>query len=657
MRSVPQVDNRFNRMVIACLVFLLSGSMPLGAFAQKGVLTSYGQASQQRPFETRSDQKKALKPDQQTERDGQNSTAASAEVKSQQTEITQNRITQPLAVSPEVTTQRVGVNENQQELLTLQDAITLALKNNLDIEIFRQGVQIAQYNLFSLRGAYDIVSSSEISYRNQTFPVASIFAGGGANFSVTQRVLTYNFSTNQQIERTGGSWQIDFQNQRINTTSTAATLTTQYNPTLTLTFIQPLMRNLSLDQNRRQILLAKRQLDLSDSQFRQRVIEIINQVQRAYWDLVFAIRNEKIARETVELTRVQLENNRKMVEAGTLAPIELRSTEAALEARKGDVIVALQNITTAENTLKGLILKDPNDKLWYSRIVPTDEPQFGQPTLSLEEAIRTALQNRPELEQMRLQQQQKEVDIKFYKSQVKPQIDFVGLFTNTGLAGTPSNVLRGTAGFDPLTLGLINNLNEARAKLGLDPFTPAPPQPTTLGANVPDRFRGGYSQALSNLFSQDFRTVQVGVRLSFPWRNRTAEGNLGRALAEARQLDARQRQLIQSIQIDVRNALQAVEAARQRYEAAVAGRIAAEAQYQGELERFRAGLSTNFFVLQRQTDLSTAKGSEVRALTDYNKALADLQRVTGLTLVSNNVKISAIEQKDVKLTISATSRK
>src|SRR5262249_20265344 len=202
------------------------------------------------------------------------------------------------------------------------------------IEAFRQGVQISQYNLFGSRGVYDLTSGSSVNYRSQTFPVTSIFQGGNANASLTQRTYTYNFFTNQQVERTGGFYEVDFNNGRTTTSSTASTLPTQYNPTLTFQITQPLMRNFKIDANRRAIQIAKKQLDLSDSQFRQRVIEIINSVQRAYWDLVFAIRNEQIARDTVELTRTQLSNNQKQVEAGTLAPIELRSTEAALEARK-----------------------------------------------------------------------------------------------------------------------------------------------------------------------------------------------------------------------------------------------------------------------------------------------------------------------------------
>ena len=151
---------------------------------------------------------------------------------------------------------------------------------------------------------------------------------------------------------------------------------------------------------------------------------------------------------------------------------------------------------------------------------------------------------------------------------------------------------------------------------------------------------------MNNLFGQDFKTYQFGVRLSFPWRNRTAEGNLGRSLAESRQLDARQRQVVQNVQIEVRNALQAVEAARLRFEAAQAGRTAAAAQLKGEQEKFRAGLSTTFFVLERQTDLSVARGTEVRALTDYNKALAELQRVTGMTLISNNLQVTSGNEAD-----------
>lgn len=579
MSSLIRKLQQSSRIVtVVSLASLLAAWSPIAVFSQDGVVA----ARQQQPSQTTTQQ---------------------------QNPPQQNSITQPIASSPEVTRERVGIRPGEVQSLALQDAIAQGLQNNLDIEQFRQSVRIAEYSLFSLRGFYDYTSAADIGFRSSITPNSSSISGGTSG-SLSGKSLYYNFTTSKQFEQTGGNLFAEFDNNRSLSSSIFSSLNPQYNTTLTFTYTQPLLRNFSLDTTRRSIQLAKKSLDLSDSQFRQRVIEIINQVQRAYWDLVYAIRNEGIARDSVDLARTQLENNRKMVDAGTLAPIELRSTEAQLETAKGNVIVALQGITTAENALKILLLKDPNDKLWYSEISPADKPLFGELAFNLEESTRLALKNRPELDQMRLQTEQKDIDIKYYTNQLKPQLDFIGIYTNTGLAGAPQNAV----------------------DIG-------------GGTTVIPRFQGGYGQSLRNLFSQDFRTYQVGVKLSFPWRNRTAQANLGRSLAEQRQLDAKQRQLVESVQVDVRNALQAVVASRQRYEAAQAGELAAQAQYNGEQERYRAGLSTNFVVLQRLTDLSVARGTAVRALTDYNKALADLQRVTGMTLMSNNVQISSADTK------------
>ena len=552
----------------------------------------------------------------------------------------QSAITKPLAQSPEVGHERVGVNLNQVESLRLAEAIQLALQNNLDIENFRQSVQIAQYNLFAAKGFYDMVSGSTINYRNQTQLVSNIFAGGGTSGAVTSHLLNYNFNSSKQIEQTGASVLLEFDNTRQSTNSSSATLTPTYSPLLQLTATQPLMRNRKIDANRRNIMLLKKSLDMSDSAFRQRVIEIINQVQDAYWELVFAITNDQIARKAVELAQKQLDDNRKMVEAGTLAPIELRSNEAQLEANKGQVIAALQTITTDENALKALLLKDPNDKMWNSVVDPVDKPVLGQPTYSVAEATNLALKNRPELEQMRLQQQQNQINVNFFKDQTKPQMDFVGIFNAQGLAGTlvTANAIRVTGGLDQFTQELVKNLNRSLVNQGLAPFSPVVP-PVTSTQIVPDVFNGGYGQSLRNLFSFAYPSWQVGVVFSFPWHNRTAEGNLGSALASSRQLDAQYRSLVQSIGVQVRNALQAVEAAWRRYQAAEANTLAARAQYEGEQEKFRAGLSQNFLVLQRQNELAIAEGNQARAQIDYNKALADLQHVTGITLVSNNVQV------------------
>lgn len=572
MSLIKELRQSSRTAAVALVAALLAAFSPVAAFSQDGVVARQQPATQQ------------------------------------QTPPAQNPITQPIASSPEVSRDRVGIRPGEVRLLALQDAIAQALQNNLDIEQFRQSVRIAEHSLFALRGFYDYTSTADIGFRSVLSPNVSSLSGTGSSTSES-RNLFYNFSTFKNFEALGSNLLVEFDNSRFRTIpgSRFSGLNPQFSTGLTFTYTQPILRNFSLDATRRSIQLAKKSLDLSDSQFRQRVIEIINQVQRAYWDLVFAIQNEKIARDSVDLARTQLENNRKMVEAGTLAPIELRSTEAQLETAKGNVIVALQGITTAENALKFLLLKDPDDKTWYSEINPSDQPVKGEVALNLEDSTRLALKNRPELDQLRLLAEQKEIDIRYFKNQLKPQLDLIGIYGATGLAGAAQDTVDVGGG----------------------------------GGEVPTRFQGGQFRSLANLFGQDFRNYQVGVRLSFPWSNRTTRGNLGRSLAEQRQLDARQRQLVESVQVDVRNALQAVVASKQRYEAAEAGEFAANAQYNGEQERYRAGLSTNFVVLQRLTDLSVARGTKVRALTDYNKALADLQRVTGMTLTSNNVEVSS----------------
>jgi HAE1 family hydrophobic/amphiphilic exporter-1 len=462
-------------------------------------------------------------------------------------------------------------------------------------------VRLAQFDLFAAQGFYDPVTSSTVFYNARRSPNTFIFSGSTQNF-VENNNFTYNFSFVQQVERTGGNLQVNFDNQRV--TSNTNNFTPQYTPSLTATYTQPLMKNFRIDTNRRQIKLAKKRLDLSDAQFRQRVIEIISRTQQAYWDLAFAIQDEQIQRDSVKLAETQLHNNQRQVEVGTLAPIDVVSAATSLEARRQQVFQAMNVVAQAENALKALTIGDPNDELWTAQIIPVESFELQQVTLPLSDALKLALENRPELKQYQLQKEQNLIDVEYYKNQTKPQIDVFFTYGIFGVGGQP------------------------RPKLPPPPA--AQPDPT---------FVGGYGTALKNLFSNDFRTWRVGLNFSLPLRNRTAEANLGRALEAGRQLDLQTRRMMQSIEVEVRNAVQAVEIAKMRIDAARAARQYAEQQLDGEEKKFQAGLSTTFFVLTRQTELSQARGSELRALADYNKAVAELQRVMSTTLASNNIEL------------------
>lgn len=529
---------------------------------------------------------------------------------------------------PETLLERVGVDPSRQRPMSLHDVILMALQKNQDIEIERINGQVAEYQLTSARGAYDPVLNSRLLFESATTPVGSVLAGG-ASGSVSSDTYAYNFSARQLLPG-GGNYQWSFDNTRLTSSNVFITFNPQYSSALRLTFTQPLLRNLGLDASRRAIRIAQKRLDLSDAEFRQRVIQIINQVQRAYWDLVFAHRHVQVQQESVDWARRQLAMNRRMVEAGTLAPVEIIAAEAEVKRREELLLIAVEGVTIAENGLKELILDSRTDPLWAEVIQPTESAEIQVAPLDLTEAVRLALSSRPEMTQLQLQREMNDVDVGYFRNQTRPQIDFVGTYAINGLAG---KVRAGENPFSQSNLIILDRVNLLSELAGLTPIILPP------SGQLPGFLIGGQGQAWSNLFGNDFRTVQVGVSISLPLRNRTAQGQFGQALAERRLIEAQRAKLEQAIEVDVRNALQAVETARKRVEAARAARDAAKANLESEERRYEAGETTNFFVLTRQNELSAARSQEVRALADYNKAIAELQRATATTLRVFNVNI------------------
>jgi len=524
---------------------------------------------------------------------------------------------------------RVGVDESRPLALTLFDSVRMALEQNREIEVERLNVRQAEYDLFSSKGANDVYLGALSFYEHRNVPVGSVLAGG-PNGALTTQSVNYDFSA-QQLTTSGAQWTAGFTNLRTNGNSVFASLNPQYSTALNMQIRQPILRNFSIDDARRRIRIANRALDLSDSQFRQKTIEIIARVQRSYWDLVFTLRDVQIQRESVDLAKNQLERNRRMVNEGTLAPIELVSVETELEKRNENLLSAIELVTRAENALKQLILGDRESSAWNQPIIPTDSPDLRDVSYNLSDAVAAAFANRPELAQNNLRQEANKIEVKYFANQTKPQLDLIASYTTTGLSGTPA--LTGNP-FSATTTLLLDRVNVLSGLAGI----PAVAIPPTAG--LPPFLEGGYFQSLQNLFSNDFRTFRFGVAFNLPLKNRLAEGQLGRAVAEGRKIGAQRKTLEQGIEVEVRNAVQAVETARLRVDTAKASREAAAKQSESEQRRFQAGLSTTYFVLERQNNLSAAQGRELKAMTDYSKAVSELQRVMGTTLTSNNVEMS-----------------
>jgi len=526
--------------------------------------------------------------------------------------------------------ERVGVDVSDQLPLSLNDAIRLALKNSNDIDQSRIDVQIAEYSLKAARGVYDPLLSSENYYERSTTPTSSTLGGAGASGAVTQTDMTGSARLGGFSPWAGGSYELDFSSTRLTTTNQNVRLNPQFPTAFTLTYAQPLLRGLRFDLNRRNIEIAKKNLSLSDAQFRQRAIDIITQVEQAYWDLAFALRNLQVQIDAVKQARLQVESNQRLVEKGVLAPIDIVAATTQVTTFEQNVYTAQEAVTQAENTLKTLILPDRTEAMWSRAITPVTAVSLEAPRVPLEVAVKAALANRQDLAQLKTSAEINRINVRYFRDQTKPQVDLVGTYTTVGLAGTLVQATS-TAG---TTSALTQRVNDLSVLLGLQPL---PSSATT--SSVAPALIGGYGQSLRNLIDQSYPTTRVGVRISLPLRNRSAEANLGSALAQGHRIEDQFKQAEQLIEAEVRNSLQAVRSAEARLAAAAATRSSAEQQYASEQRQFRAGTTTLFLVLQRQTDLLAASARELEAQTALNKAISQLHRATGNTLTANNVAV------------------
>jgi HAE1 family hydrophobic/amphiphilic exporter-1 len=526
--------------------------------------------------------------------------------------------------------ERVGVNDGDALPLSLNEAIRLALENNNDIRASRIDVEMAEHDLTASRGAYDPKLFSESYFERQSIPVASFFGGSNGN-SLKVNNATSQIGLSGLAPKYGGSYELNMSSTRYSSNNFFNTLNPAVSSQLSFTYTQPLVRGLRTDDARRRIEIAKKNLTLTDVQFRQKATEIITNVEQAYWELVNALKTLQVQIEAVKQSRAQVETNKRQVAQGVLAPIDVVEAEAQVKNFEQNVYSAQEQVTRAENTLKTLMLPDRKADLWSRALLPTTPVALEAPRVLLSEAINAALENRMELAQLRTSAEINQIDQKFYRDRTKPQVDLELSYSSNGYAGSVSD------NTNPLITdmtALQNRIAELSSIAGLPPV-----QTNTLSPTVPANMQGGYGQSLSNMLGQDNPTVKVGVKISLPLKNRTAKAELGHSLAEGRRIDTQRAQTEQMIEADVRNAMQSVRSVEARLAAAAAQRLAADQQYTSEQRKFQAGMSTVYLVLQRQTDLVVARGKELQAQTDLNKAIADFHRAIGNTFRYRNVAV------------------
>lgn len=507
---------------------------------------------------------------------------------------------------------RVGVDMLRQRPVTVKEVIALALENNKDIEVSRQNVRAAEFDLRGARGFYDPRLSGQAYFEHSKNPNVSIFS---TNATTTNDSVVGSFGLGGSFRRTGASYSAMVSSQRVTTNNPISILSPQNSTSFNLSFSQPLVRGRGFDQPRRLIEIAKRNLSLTDTQFRQRSIEIVTGVQKAYWDLVFALRNLQVQRDGVRDAKDQLAHYRRLVEEGQLAPIDIVAAETQVANIEQSVYEGLEAVGRAENALKGLIARSNDDPIWAEALIPTEPVDRDAPRTTLTEALELALANRPEIELNNVQKDINEIDQRYYRDQTRPQIDLTASYTSAGVGGSQNSGFRSffesPCETDPTSQACLDQIARVNALTG---------------------------SSITDVLLNRYPTFRVGVTINLPLGNRTAEANLGRSLVAGEQIRTLREQIEQGIQIDVRNALQSIRTAEARLRASAVSRENSEKQYESEQRKLEAGQSDIYRVLERQTALMFARSSELRAQTELNKAIADLQRATGNSLKANDVE-------------------
>jgi outer membrane protein TolC len=525
---------------------------------------------------------------------------------------------------------RIGIIS--QRPIALQEVVAMVLANDLDIDSSRIMRQEAVYNVVGAQGVYDPRVGLNGHRSKQSTPISSLI-GGGANGKLTSTDLSADPQLSGILPWTGLIYKFDFASARQTTNSTFVTLNPQYPSSANLSLTQPLWRGLRFDDARHRIAIAKKSKELTDEQFRQRVIDVVTVATRGYWDLDYAVRQYQSQIDAVRLALLQKESNERQVQQGVLAPIDVVAAVTQVSTFEQNVYLAQEALTRAENALKELILPNRSDLLWSAALIPTTPVEASYAASSMEDGLAAALKKRPEVSEARIASEANSIDTRLYRDQTKPQLDFVGTFTAAGLAGhpVPPGPSPFTAGFQPL----IERLNVLSNSAGLPPLDLSGLSSSSPPANLV----GGYSQSLTNLYQGTYPTVTLGVQMSFPIRNRTADGNLKVSVAEGRRLQNQQEIIALAVVSDVRSSLQSLAATESRFAASSRARASAEEQYQSEQRQFRAGTSTLFLVLQRQTDMITARSRELRAQADLGRAIADYERSTGETLEKRKIDL------------------
>jgi outer membrane protein len=477
---------------------------------------------------------------------------------------------------------------NELRELRLEEAVTLALEKNLDIQVAKLEPQSVDFLVAGFKNTYLPVLSSTVGQReNYQLPTRTLTGGTRVN----QGTLTYNASIAQTMPKFGGNYSVAWSNTKVNSSDLLANYNPLFTTGLLASFTQPLLRGFKLDNTRQQLAINLLSRDISEESARATVTQTIANVRNAYWDLVFALSAVDVAQRATELADKLVEDNQARVEVGTLAPLDIVQAQAEAATRRQNLAAAEAAAQTAEIGLKRFLVSGTDDPLWRQTIRPVDLPSLQPPPADVEGAIRTALAQRTDVLNTRKNLDISDVNIRFFRNQALPDLDLNASYGAQGIGGTFFR--RSGSGIESQVIGTIP---------------------------------GGFFDALSVLRQRDYPNWNFSMTLSYPLLGSQADAQLARARLQRNQSMTRLRALEVQIAAEVTNAALTVQSNLKRVEAATAARELALKRLEAEQSKFDVGMTTNFFVVQAQRDLRDAQNTELRALADYRKSLVNYER-------------------------------
>lgn len=571
----------------------------------------------------------------------------------------------PIGVEPPVLANSPRIEQlvhDRKLSLTLQDAIELALENSLDIAVERYYPWTADTDILKTsaggfgRGtpgasissstasvpslSYDPLVTGTVLLDDRNAPVNNPFISGtGQSVATAAHIITHTDEYNSQFFRgfeTGSTLSVIFNNTRSSSTATANFFNPVVQSTLSAVFSQQLLNGAGLYVNRRNIMISKNNRKVADWAFAQQAITTITNTITAYWELVYARENVKVEQQAVAVSEKLYSDNKKQLEAGTMAPLDVTRAQSQLATDRQNLIVAQTVQLQDEQILKNAISKDPMaPSLVNVEIIPTDEPTppAAVENPSFEDSVKEAYAKRPEIQEQLYNVKNSEIDVRATRNALLPELTLSAQYSSVGLAGN-SPIKSAIPTFAASTNPIVDSTGTPVIVNGGQIFVPIVTTPV-VGTS-----QQGLGDSLSQVFHGRFPEYLGQLTLTLPLRNRSAQADNARALLVQRQLETQMQQLKNAALLDVRNSYIALTQDRAQVEAASEARQLQQETFDAEQKKYRLGASTTYNVILTLRDLISAQGTEIRALANLEEAKANYERALGRTLEVNHVTIA-----------------